>query len=156
MSEPIKGLLIDPTKRTVEEVLLASKPGDPDKCHGTQVLYGEYKRLLGDVEMDHTYLGAVANVALGVPVVDDEGGPMDFWQWPGCDPVPGLTLLHGHRIMEDACFDCPISLEDARAQVTFTKRIIRGYQTTETKGEGQFGEEMKLRVERVAPIVEER
>jgi hypothetical protein len=50
--------------------------------------------------------------------------------------------------MRDHAYDCPISLEEARSRIRFTKRIIRGSKVREVAG--------GVRIERIAPIVDER
>jgi hypothetical protein len=76
-------------------------------------------------------------------------GTHDFWQYgPQCQPIPGIGVISGHDVMEDHFHDCPISLAEAREKIIFTKRIVRGHKTTQTKN--------GIVIERIAPIVEEK
>jgi hypothetical protein len=149
MTDAIRAIVIDPTKRTIEEVMLPTEPGK-GRTRIKDSLKTFY-RLIGCSEIEMTYLAEGVLLTLDGEAAP-ESGPCDFWQYDNCEPIPGVGVLNGHDIMRAHYFDCPITLEEARAKIKFTKRIIRGMDVREER----HGNTVVIRAERIAPIVEER
>lgn len=133
MSEPIKALVIDPDARTIEEVDLETH----DSQHGAGVLVplAEFKRVLGCDRVEFTYLKP--GVALVVPEGPvEETAPVGFWQYQSesdFEPIPGRSLVHGHDILRDHASDSPITLDEARKDITFRRGIVLKHLLTETE-----------------------
>jgi hypothetical protein len=139
MTTEIRAIVVDPTKHTIEEVRLPTTPGDGGA--GAQVGAEAFQRLIGCEFLEGTYLGKGISLMLnGEPVPEVESQPRDFWQYGSdCDPILGIGVISGHDMMRDHAYDCPISLEEARSRIRFTKRIIRGSKVRRERERGVDG-----------------
>ena len=131
MTPAIKAIVVDPTKRTVEEVMLPTTPAPPGSSAGAQVRAEEFARILGCQGLDGIYLDEGVMLTLGDEPISERAA--DFWEYGlDCRPIPGVGVITGHDAGKDHVFDSPISLEEVRAKVIFTGHVMRG----ETVDEG--------------------
>jgi hypothetical protein len=108
----VRAIVVDPKARTVEEIRLATKPGNPKNGYGTQLDQGAVANVIGsetftDVDMIH---------AGEVVLVDRDGDRGEhFWRYGDDDaPVGGVGVIVGYDAGDDAYRDTSLKLEEVR------------------------------------------
>lgn len=145
----VRAIIINPTDRTITETKLPTQPDNQSKGYRGQVKTTDLHKVIGCRTVDMVYLDRQNQVT-----VNGEGAmavppPQKFWQYGDrCGPILGIGIVTGHDLSTDEWFDTTLSLDEVRAAVVFTRRIVRGQKITNTPS--------GFRVEIVAPIVDER
>ena len=137
MTDTIRAIVVDPTKRTIEEVRLPTRPGNG----------GAFREIIGCETLESFYLRCGEIVMVDGEALLADPAPQDFWQYENSAPIGSIGVISGHDVMTDTASDTTLSLDKVRKAVTFTRRIVRGMDVHEM--------EHGIRVELVAPIVEE-
>ena len=85
--------------------------------------------------------------------LEADGKQVGFFQLsPQWSPVPGRMLIVGFEFEKHAYHDATTTVAEVEGMVIWSRRITRGYTSEPFEHSMGFG----IRIDRVAPIVEEK
>jgi hypothetical protein len=139
----IRALLVDPTARTVTAIELPLYEGGD--CCGDQVDLRDVKPLIG---CDYVEMTALPNGDTGI--VDESGllkdHHVDCFELGDYGPIAGKCVVAGWDRNGDAWRDCRSTVEHIQGAITWSRRIVRGFDISEVEQPG-------LRTITVAPVL---
>jgi hypothetical protein len=139
----INAILVDPTARTVSAIELPLYTGD--ECCGHQIDLRDVKPIIG---ADFAEITPLPNGDSGI--VDESGllkdPHIDCFELGEYGPFVGKCVVAGWERNGDAWHDCRSTVDDIQRLVTWSRRIVRGFDVTEAEQPG-------LRTIRVAPVL---
>jgi hypothetical protein len=151
----IKAILIDPTRREVREIELATHAKEGV---GPQIDLKEIRAHVGapDTTIEFT------SISKDVVMLGDENGWGEEGKQHECFqlgkeglPIPGCAILVGNDVISDSFFDLPeADCKKLMGSVIFTCRRLMGFESTQYETTFLGQKTVGLRVEPNAPIVE--
>jgi hypothetical protein len=131
MSNPIKGILIDPEARCISLVDVPTEMPERDEegefTPGLQPVPGAFNSLIGCRVFGIVDVPLWANCSC---VHDDEGclnDPKHFFEFRGCEPIAGKVLLLGWDFPTDTWSDAPVAIDAVKEAVEFSRRKVRDF-----------------------------